>query len=343
MPTLTPKIALKKPVVNVETDWGLRLNETIDILDGAALTANITGLGNVVYTDSGGGTVTVSGRLLVGKGAITLITEGSAIVISGTGGTHGALPGLGNDDHPQYAHLAQNETISGTWNFVGHPTISGTPVVTGTAHGNLSGLLNDNHPQYVLVDGTRTITGNLTVASGITATSIDVSLVSASSGTITNTLTVGSGVVNINPNGVTISGIRVATINDILTISGSGRQAFRTINAVGSGTHSMVASDYLVVVTGSATYAELILPPISSVLGQTFRIQLPYNGPLSDRYPNLTSVVVDAQAGELREGTDVASYDLLYYQITPAGDPLGMEFMAVGGDLGWTALIDRDV
>lgn len=334
MPTLTPKLALKKPVVNVETDWGLRLNETIDILDGAALTANITGLGNVTYTDGGGGTVTISGKLLVGKGSITLITEGTAIVISGTGGTHGSLSGLGNDDHPQYAHLAQNETISGTWNFVGVPTIAGTPVVTGTSHGSWSGLLNDDHPQYVLADGTRAITGNLTVASGVTA-----SLISASSGTITNTLTVGSGVVNINPDGATISGIRVATINDILTISGSGRQAFRTINAVGSGTHNIGTNDYLVVVTGSATYAELILPPLSSALGQTIRVQIPNNGPFDNLYPNLQTVRINAQPGELLEGT-VSGIGLFTFSISPTGDPQGFNYMAIGGDLGWITLVD---
>lgn len=335
MPTLTPKLALKKPVVNVETDWGSRLNETLDILDGTALTANITGLGNVVYTDSGGGTVTISGKLLIGKGAITLITEGSAIVISGTGGTHGALPGLENDDHPQYAHLGQNETISGSWNFLGYPTVSGSPVVTGTAHGGLSGLLNDNHPQYVLADGTRTITGNLTVASGVTS-----SLISVSSGTVTNTFTVGSGVVNINPDGATISGIRVATINDILTISGSGRQAFRTINATTSGTYNLSTSDYLVVVTGASTYVRVLLPPLSSVLGQTFQIQNPHSGLLNNMYPNLDRIDIESQPGELKDGLPTAADGIPGYFIIPTGASLGKTFMAVGGDIGWIIVGD---
>jgi hypothetical protein len=30
---------------------------------------------------------------------------------------HGTLMGLGDDDHPQYGHLSQNETVLGTWTF----------------------------------------------------------------------------------------------------------------------------------------------------------------------------------------------------------------------------------
>jgi hypothetical protein len=61
MATTTPKIGLKKPVVNVETDWGSRINETIDILDDAILAANTTGAGTVTVTDDGAGNVLISG------------------------------------------------------------------------------------------------------------------------------------------------------------------------------------------------------------------------------------------------------------------------------------------
>lgn len=322
MPTLTPKLGLKKPVVNVETDWGNRLNETIDILDGTALTANISGLGNVTVTDDGGGLVTISGKLLVGKGSITLITEGSAIVISGTGGSHGSLSGLSNDDHPQYAHLSQNETIVGSWNFIGMPTISGIPVSTGTVHNQLLGLSSDDHPQYLLADGTRNVSGNLTIASGITA----------ASGVITNSLLVGSSVVNINSNGVTVSGIKLATIQDIITISGSGRQAFRFINAVGSGTQSIGTDDYLILVSGSATYLGLNLPPISSVIGQSIRIQLPLD---SNMYPNLATIDLNTQPGDLKEGSTLPAEEVFGFRLSPLASERGASYMAVGGDYGW--------
>lgn len=43
---------------------------------------------------------------------------------------HGALIGLGDDDHPQYGHLAQNETVSGVWTFA--PTTSTDPALVIT-------------------------------------------------------------------------------------------------------------------------------------------------------------------------------------------------------------------
>ena len=58
MATTTPKLNLKKPVVNAETNWGFRLNETIDILDDA-----VTLVGGVVNLS---GLPTASGGLASG-------------------------------------------------------------------------------------------------------------------------------------------------------------------------------------------------------------------------------------------------------------------------------------
>ena len=68
MATLTPKLGLQKPVPNVELDWAFRLNETIDILDDAMLTANVSGVGSITVTDDGSGNVTISGTAEVGEG-----------------------------------------------------------------------------------------------------------------------------------------------------------------------------------------------------------------------------------------------------------------------------------
>jgi hypothetical protein len=134
MATLTPKLGLKKPVPNTETDWGFRLNETIDILDGVALTTNIGGTDGIEIFDSGGGPVTVSGNrsemllisgslqgqidsidttivsslnsqtgdlTVVGAGEVSVSTAGTTITVSGTphtgvggGGTGSALVGV---------------------------------------------------------------------------------------------------------------------------------------------------------------------------------------------------------------------------------------------------------
>jgi hypothetical protein len=45
---------------------------------------------------------------------------------------HGELDGLGDDDHPQYAALAQNETVAGSWTFADTIKGSGAPDVGTT-------------------------------------------------------------------------------------------------------------------------------------------------------------------------------------------------------------------
>ena len=58
---------------------------------------------------------------------------------------HGALFGLGDDDHPQYAEHAGAETITGVWTFSTQPV--------GIDHGALAGLADDDHLQYALLAG----------------------------------------------------------------------------------------------------------------------------------------------------------------------------------------------
>ena len=56
--------------------------------------------------------------------ATSLDKRVSVLEASGGGVTdHGALTGLADDDHPQYAAIAQNETVSGTWTFSNPITI----------------------------------------------------------------------------------------------------------------------------------------------------------------------------------------------------------------------------
>ena len=132
--------------------------------------------------------------------------------------------------------------------------------------------------------------------------------------------------------GLTVSGIPV-NINK--------GQSFRTINAIGSGTQTLGFTDEVVVVTGSATFLEVTLPALSSTLGQTIRIQLPGT---SSFYPNLENLDVETQPGEKKDGVDTPSENIFGYRLTQSGTPLrGGSFMAVGGDLGWLRLADKDV
>jgi len=53
-------------------------------------------------------------RVNIGSG---LVFNAGAIDVDEANIDHGLLGGLGDDDHPQYAALAQNETVTGAWTF----------------------------------------------------------------------------------------------------------------------------------------------------------------------------------------------------------------------------------
>lgn len=84
---------------------------------------------------------------------------------------HGALSGLGDDDHTQYSLANGTRAFSGVVSGV-TPTLSAHLATKGyvdsaisgavvTDHGALSGLGDDDHTQYSLVDGTRAFTGTI--------------------------------------------------------------------------------------------------------------------------------------------------------------------------------------
>ncbi|HNB50410.1 MAG TPA: hypothetical protein PK530_00625, partial [Anaerolineales bacterium] len=90
--------------------------------------------------------------------------------LGGTPGTatdHGTLTGLGDDDHPQYGHLSQNETVTGQWSF--SPAAAQPPFVLGAnAQGQLvTGLRADELNKTITagdgLSGGGTLTGNLTL------------------------------------------------------------------------------------------------------------------------------------------------------------------------------------
>lgn len=58
-------------------------------------------------------TARILGRTTAGSGDIQELTFAAVAALL----DHGALSGLGDDDHPQYAAIAQNEEISGKWTF----------------------------------------------------------------------------------------------------------------------------------------------------------------------------------------------------------------------------------
>jgi hypothetical protein len=93
---------------------------------------------------------------------------------------HGALTGLGDDDHLQYvptnASRGFTNTVSGIdptqpYHLTTKSYVDTAVGVSGAIdHGNLNGLDDDDHPQYSLADGTRAFTG---VVGGINPTAND--------------------------------------------------------------------------------------------------------------------------------------------------------------------------
>ncbi|MHA2085332.1 MAG: hypothetical protein ACXABD_16370, partial [Candidatus Thorarchaeota archaeon] len=81
------------------TDWAEAVSDTV----GAMVSGNTETLITVTYQDADN----------------TL-----DFVVNEAGIDHGALAGLGDDDHTQYAALAQNESIAGQWAFTDYITMS---------------------------------------------------------------------------------------------------------------------------------------------------------------------------------------------------------------------------
>jgi hypothetical protein len=185
-------------------------------LNGGDLDANGQNISNVATL--GANTVNAAG----GAFTSSLTVSGVPVDIGGITTDHGALSGLGDDDHPQYGQLSDNETASGTWNFANGLTVSGVAVdIVGggvTAHGALTGLGNDDHPQYMkdlVEDASPQLGGNLDAQSNdITS----VNALTAVTGTFTSGLSVGTGTMSIYPDEIHLGGHIEANGEDIMNV-----------------------------------------------------------------------------------------------------------------------------
>jgi hypothetical protein len=125
----TPKIQLRKPIVNSELDWGLRLNESLDILDDAILAGNLLGSGTITIFDDGSGNITISGSTsassvedvnsltgsitLAGAGEVGVSIDGQTITISGTPHPTEAINPLVGSDGITVVSGSSVDTIQG--------------------------------------------------------------------------------------------------------------------------------------------------------------------------------------------------------------------------------------
>lgn len=186
------------------------------------------------------GTSLIGDVTLAGLNGVNLHVSGQTVIISGSGSggasDHGALTGLLDDDHPQYGHLSQDESVTGVWNFSTSLTVSGFPVLTSasTLDDVETAIIGDGG--FISVSsGTNTIriqadaivgTDGITVVSGtdrVTLTGFRSEFVSASGSLQTQISAIDSSVTlqdayNNSPNGF----IQTTGAAKPVTITGTG-------------------------------------------------------------------------------------------------------------------------
>ena len=284
MVTLTPKLGLKKPTVNVETDWGSRLNETIDSLDDAVLTANTTGKGTVTVTDDGAGNLTISGSATAGSFSPNALVGADGITVT-SGTSEDTITGFRTEFVAASGSLqtqidaVEGSDVDSVNSATGDITIVGVGEVNVTTDGTTITVSGSDHTAGGGGTVSDAIIGGvgITVTSGISETTIDghlrytsaendaiigVGEVVVTSGTgvvvvsgtphTENTDTVSDAIIGVD--GITvISGTNVTTVsgfrNEFVNASGTLQTAIDAVE--GSDVDSVNAVIGAVLVTGT--------------------------------------------------------------------------------------------
>jgi hypothetical protein len=222
---------------------------------------------------------------------------------------HGALTGLGDDDHPQYVlhtevddvpvNGATTDPISSNWAFdhenAADPHPGYLTQAEGDAlysplghthdHGALTGLGDDDHPQYTLADGTRAFTGSIEFSAdnthdigaagadrprtGYFGTSVVTPTVSTGGATSLSLATSGGQQVQIAHvasavNYITLAG--GATGNDVdIIANGSDANITLSIEAKGTGTINLQSGVVLANTLKFNAAASQIIPGATSI------------------------------------------------------------------------------
>jgi hypothetical protein len=235
VPVLTPKLGLKKPVPNTETDWGFRYNESLDILDDAVLVSNTTGAGTVTVSDDGLGNVTISG--------------------SSSTPDHGALTGLSDDDHTQYIRVdgtrafTGNQSLGGK-NLTNANLISAVPDAQVTITGSAVKLVSSGTSGITLqAQGTGDITAT---GDSITVGAVDVLNLSGFNVNVTDSISAISmdGLGNLNVTGGS-SGIVTVTVGSTSAF-GATKNVGGTHELLVRGTDGITANSALKTINGTA-------------------------------------------------------------------------------------------
>lgn len=132
-------------------------NAFTGLQDEAATTASPGDVNEVrLYSSDRSASITTSGSLI----DIIVASEAGAII------DHGTLDGLSDDDHTQYAELAEDDTVSGSWSF--------SSTLVSTAGASISGSLHVG--SALNVDGAEdsTFAGRVAVGHDNPASMLDV-------------------------------------------------------------------------------------------------------------------------------------------------------------------------
>lgn len=165
---------------------------------------------------------------------------------------HGSIAGLADDDHPQYAALAQNEAVTGAWTFSNDTTVNSSAITTDAltvkaealTEGNLiKGRINADATtgkiMYVTDDAAIPVAKFAIDKTGaITTGSIPWTGVS-SKPSLVNTVTGGSGVtVSANSGDVTFGTSAAVSNTTAAYATGNSYSLVTHMQAIGSGTIS---------------------------------------------------------------------------------------------------------
>lgn len=171
-------------------------------------------------------------------GTITRNADGTISIPLGSGGVtdHGALTGLGDNDHTQYVN-AVSDTATVNLTLTGQ-SISADIIASGIDHGGLAGLSDDDHTQYAILLGR---SGGQTLI-GSTVTAQNLTLRPNSANTTTGAVIINGPTFRGTTNQTTNIGTTTNRFNDM---NAAQLRVFRDLSSGGSfSVNSVTATDY---------------------------------------------------------------------------------------------------
>jgi hypothetical protein len=210
---------------------------------------NITDGTNTAAADINSDTLTLSSANNMLGISVNAAADSATFTVNQGNIDHGAISGLGDDDHPQYAALAQNESVSGAWTFANDTTVNSAATATDALTVKAEGLTTGNVIKArINADAT---SGNIIHVTDDAATPVAKFVVDktgaittgsipwtgvSSKPSLVNTVTGGSGVTVSSNSGDITLGTSAAVSNTTSSYStGNAYSLVTHMQAIGSG------------------------------------------------------------------------------------------------------------